>query len=252
MTQIALPRFQRAPYPEAAPEAGRSPTPFESVVCLGDRTSAGLAARQQAAALSGGGAVEHIGTPRPGRAGALLDRCDGADLLVLGARDDAIDLIERAELPVLLARGCPAGATATDRMLLAVDDHSDPRRAAEVVGVLAARHHGTVAVVRAPAPNRALERATAAASRIVLQTVGTVPQVREQGRRREHAIVAAAASMDATLLVLPLGSTTYERSTAASIARLVGCSVLSIPVAPNGPGLPRSTRSRHMADAGLD
>ena len=207
--------------------------PFASVVCLVDRSSAGQAARQQAATLAAGGAVEVIATPRAARAGsALLDRCDGADLLVLGAGDEAIDLIEHASLPVLLTRSCGAGVAATDRMLLAVDDESDPRPAAAIAGVLAAGHRGRVAVVRAPALNRTLERATAAASRIVLQAASKVPEVYEQGVPAAQAIVAATAAEDASLLVLPLGNTKCARSRAAAIARLVACSVLLIPALP--------------------
>lgn len=206
---------------------------FASVICLVDRSAAGHAARQQAATLATGGAVEIIATPRPGRTSrALLDRCDGADLLVLGADDQAIDLTAHTSLPVLLARSCAAGAAATDRMLLAVDDESDPRPAAELAGVLAADHHGTVAVVRAPTLNRTLERATAAASRIVLQAAAMVPEVYEDGVPATQAIVAAAAAEDASLLVLPLGNTMSARNRAATIARLVACSVLLIPALP--------------------
>jgi hypothetical protein len=48
--------------------------------------------------------------------------------------------------------------------------------------------------------------------------------------------------MDATLLVLPLGSDAGARSNAALIARLVGCSVLVIPVPPVVPARPRALR----------
>jgi hypothetical protein len=233
MTQIAL-DTSRAPDVSGRRPGHTDPrTPFASVVCLVDRSAAGHAARQQAATLAAWGTVEIIATPRPGRtSSALLDRCDGADLLVLGAGDEAIDLIEHASLPVLLTRSCGAGVAATDRMLLAVDDESDPRPAAEIAGVLAGGHRGTVAVVRAPALNRTLERATAAASRIVLKAAGMVPEVYEQGVPATQAIVAATAAADASLLVLPLGNTKSARSRAAAIARLVACSVLLIPVLP--------------------
>jgi hypothetical protein len=207
--------------------------PFASVICLVDRSSAGHAARQQATALAAEGAVEIIATPRPGRSSsALLDRCDGADLLVLGASDEAIDLIRHTSLPVLLARSYSAGPAVTDRMLLAVDDESDPRGAAEIAAELAAGHRGRVAVVRTPRPNRVVDRATAAASRIVLQAAGMPAQVYGQAVPAERAILTAAAAEDASLLVLPLGITKGARSRAAAIARLVACSVLLIPAPP--------------------
>jgi hypothetical protein len=233
MTQIAPETFR--PRSVAGRRSGHTDPlpPFASVICLVDRSSAGHAARQQAAALAAEGAVEIIATPRPGRSSsALLDRCDGADLLVLGASDEAIDLIRQTSLPVLLARSCSAGPAVTDRMLLAVDDESDPRRAAEIAAELAAGHRGTVAVVRTPRPNRAVDRATAAASRIVLQAAGTLAHVYEQDVPAERAILTAAAAEDASLLVLPLGNTKSARSRAATIARLVACSVLLIPAPP--------------------
>lgn len=233
MTLITPAAFR--PHSVAARRPGHTDPlpPFASVVCLVDRSSAGQAARQQAAALAAAGAVEIITSPRPGRTShALLDRCDGADLLVLGASDEAVDLIQQTSLPVLLARSCAAGAIVTDRMLLAIDDESDPRAAAEIAAELAADHRGTVAVVRAPRPNRVVERATAAASRIVLQSAGTLAEVYEQAVPAERAILTAAAADDASLLVLPLGNTKGARRRAAAIARLVACSVLLIPAPP--------------------
>ena len=232
MTQIALDAFRPHGVAGRLPEHTDPVPPFASVVCLVDQSSAGHAARQQAAALAAKGAVEIIATPRPGRTSALLDRCDGADLLVLGASDEAIDLIHHTSLPMLLARSCSAGAVVTDRILLAVDDESDPRGAAEIAAELAADRRGTVAVVRTPRPNRVVDRATAAASRIVLQTAGTLAQVHEPAVPAERAILTAAAAEDASLLVLALGNTKSARSRAAAIARLVACSVLLIPAPP--------------------
>jgi hypothetical protein len=233
MTQIAPDTHRTREVSGPRPGHTDPRPPFASVICLVDRSSAGQAARQQAATLAAGGAVEIIATPRPGRTGsALLDRCDGADLLVLGAGDEAINLIAHASLAVLLARSCPAGVAATDRLLLAVDDEFDPRPAAELAGVLAADHRSTVAVVPAPALNRALERASAAASRIVLQAAGMVPEVYEQAVPAERSILAATAASDASLLVLSLGNTKRARSRAAAIARLVACSVLLMPALP--------------------
>jgi hypothetical protein len=96
--------------------------------------------------------------------------------------------------------------------------------------MLASRHRGTVAVVPFLEPHGALERATAATSRIVLQVAGLVPRVYGAHASLERAILSAVASMEATLLVLPLDSRASARNNAALIARLVGCSVLVIPV----------------------
>jgi hypothetical protein len=212
---------------------------FASVVCAVGRNSMDHAARQQSTMLGDAGEVEYIETPHLRSNCALLDRCDGADVLVLGADDDAAALIERASLPLLLARSCPSGADVTDRILVAVDDKSEPHRAAEVAGRLASHHGGTVAVVPFLEPRGALERATAATSRIVLQAAGLVPRVYGAPTPLERSVLSAVASVDATLLVLPLGSDARARSNATLIARLVGCSVLVIPVPPVAPQEPR-------------
>ena len=125
---------------------------------------------------------------------------------------------------------------------MAVDDKSEPHRAAEVAGWLASRHGGTVAIVPFLEPRGALERATAATSRIVLQAAGLVPRVYGAPPELKRAVSSAVSAMDATLLVLPLGSEASTRSNAALIARLVGCSVLVIPVPRVVPREPRALR----------
>jgi hypothetical protein len=242
MTRIA--HDDLLPVTEGGPRGVRAEarSTFASVVCIIGRNPMDHAARQQATTLGVAGEVEYIETPHLRSNSALLDRCDGADVLVLGADDDAAALIERTSLPLLLARSCASGAEVTDRILVAVDDKSEPHRAAEVAGRLASRHGGTVAVVPSLEPRSALERATAAASRIVLQTAGLAPRVYGAPTPLERAVLSAVAAMDATLLVLPLGSEAIARSNAALIARLVGCSVLVIPVPPVVPREPHALR----------
>ena len=202
---------------------------FASVACVVGRNPMDHAARRQATSLADAGEVEYVDTPLLRSNSALLDRCDGADLLVLGADDDAAALIERASLPLLLARSCPSGAEVTDRILVAVDDKSEPHRAAEVAG-----RSRLVMAVRSPSfrsSSRAVRSsANRGDSRIVLQAAGLVPRVYGAPTESKRAVLSAVAAMDATLLVLPLGSQASARSNAALIARLVGCSVLVIPV----------------------
>jgi nucleotide-binding universal stress UspA family protein len=151
---------------------------------------------------------------------------------VLGTGATATAVLEQARIPVLLARWSPFGASVTDRILLAVDDSAKPDHAAEVAGLLAARHHGTVAIVPAPERNAALQRATAASGRIVLGATGVAPRVLREHVPPERLIPSVAAAVDATLLVVGVGRTTSTRSRASQIARCVGCSVLAIPLEP--------------------
>ena len=195
--------------------------------------------------------MENVCAPRPTPDGysALVARCAGADLLVLGSGAAAPTVFEHASIPVLLARWCPFGARVTDRILVAVDDSAEPDRAAEVAGLLASRYDATVAIVPAPDRNPALQRAIAASGRIVLRATGVAPRVFGESVPPERVIPSVAAAQDATLLVLSVGSTDNARSKAALIARCVGCSVLGVPVlsrAPEALAFERTPTKRRM------
>jgi hypothetical protein len=206
---------------------------FARVVSVVDRTAAGQVARQHAALLGAGGEVEHVPTRRSDRTGSgLVGRSDGADLLVLGAGDPIDGVMARASLPVLVARGTTHGTSLTDRILVAIDAGSASDHAADLAGRIASRHNSAVAVVAVPEPDRGLERATSASRRIITQLAGHAPQVSGGPVRAERAILSAVAASDASLLVLPLGSTPETRRRAAQVARLVGCSVLAVPAPP--------------------
>jgi nucleotide-binding universal stress UspA family protein len=175
--------------------------------------------------------VDHISAALGGRDSALLDRCDGADLLVLSADAGRETVLEHARIPVLLARTSPAGTELMDRILIAVDDMTQPDRAAELAGLLAARHDGAVAILPVPERNPALRRATAAARRSVFHAGAAIPRVIAEPAPRDEAICSVAATIDASLLVLPVGTSEVARRNAALVARSVSCSVLAVPVA---------------------
>jgi len=121
--------------------------------------------------------------------------------------------------------------------VIAVDDSVDPEHAAEVVGLLARRDNGQVAVAAAPEYDRALQRAIAASHRAVLQSTGAVPRVFGDEAPPEHAIPTAAATFDATLVVLPMGKTDSDKARSALIARHASCSVLALPAPRIGPAV---------------
>jgi hypothetical protein len=206
---------------------------FASVVCAVDKGPTTPAARRQAAALAApSGAVEWLSAPGPADEGygALLDRCNGADVLVLGGGVRSPTVLEHASVPVLLARPCPLGDQVADRIVVAVDEAANPERAAKVAGLLAARHEGEVVIAPAPAPNARLQRATAASRRIVLRTSGDAPRVFGVYVPPERLIPSVAITLGATLLVLPVADTDAARRRAVLIARCVACSVLALPV----------------------
>jgi nucleotide-binding universal stress UspA family protein len=212
---------------------------FTSAVCAAGRSPTGHVARHQAAALvDPDGTVQSISAYAAARHGhgALLDRCDGADLLVLAAGGDSHTVLKHASIPVLLARPTQLGTEVTDRIIVASDVSPESRRAAEVAGLLAAGRGAVVAIMPAPEPDPAVQRAVAASGRIVLASTGMASPVLGDQPPLERAIPVAAAALDASLLVLPL-STESARSRAALIARRIGCSVLAVPASrPGGPG----------------
>jgi len=215
---------------------------FSSVLCGVDRSVNSRAAHRQATLFAeSGGAVEVVPAPRLTRHGerALQDACEGHDLLALGAGGGASAVVEHAPIPVLLGRWSVSGTEVTDRILVAVDDSPDSRRALELAARLAAVHRGSVTVLVAPRRDPALQRAIAASRRILLQTTGALPTVLGEQLPRERAIPAAAVAINASLVVLGTGATENERRTTAQIAGAIDASVLAVPAA-------ATTAGRHV------
>ena len=232
---IGAPFRDREPHTQPADPDQRtaeSADVFSSVLCGVDRSVNGRAAHQQAALLAEPrGAVEVVPARRLTRDGkhALRDACQGHNLLALGAEGGASAVVEHAPIPVLLGRWSAPGTEVTDRILVAVDDSPDSRRALELAARLAAVHRGSVTVLVAPPRDPALQRAIAASRRIVLQTTGALPNVLGEQLPRERAIPATAGAINASLLVLATGDTDNERRTTAQIASRTEASVLAVP-----------------------
>ena len=227
----------REPHTQPPDRVKRTPEPadiFSSVLCGVDRGVTSRAAHQQAALFAEpGGAVAVVPTPRLTGHGdhALHDACAGHDLLALGAGSGASAVVEHAPVPVLLGRWSPPRTEVTDRILVAVDDSPESRRALELAGRLAAAHGGSVTVLVAPQRDPALQRAIAASRRIVLQTTGALPTVLGEQLPRERAIPATAVAINASLVVLGTGASENARRTTAQIADRIEASVLAVPPA---------------------
>jgi hypothetical protein len=156
---------------QSADGAERSAEPVcSSVLCGIDRSANARAARDQAKLLaSPGGTVELVPAPELTHHGhrALNERCEGHDLLVLGASDAARAAVEHTPIPILIARWSPFGVELTDTVLVPVDDSPGSRRAVELAGRVASVHGGTVNIMAAPPRDPAFQRVIAATSRIL-------------------------------------------------------------------------------------
>jgi nucleotide-binding universal stress UspA family protein len=206
---------------------------FSSVICASDTTVTDDAARRQAARLkSPESMLELVPASRMTRCGEreLRERCDGYDLLALGATADAIAAAQQASIPTLIARRCPLGTEVTDTIVVAVDDSSESSGAVQLAGRLAAANGSTITILAAPPLDRALARAVAASFRVLLTVTGEVPRVFGEPQPPERTVPSAAVALNASLVVVGCGRDQSQRATTAAIIAATGCSILTVPV----------------------
>jgi hypothetical protein len=242
-------------------DRGRPVSTFGTVLCAGDASANGRAARRHAALLARPAAtIDVVPAARLTRGGrsSVLDACAGHDLLVLGAGASACEAAERAPIPVLIARSCRLGTELTDTILVPVGDSVASSGAVELAGRLAAAHGGTVTVLAAPPRDPALQWAIAASRRILLRATGATARVVGDPPAPEQTIPAAAAAAGASLVVLGSGPSAIERRTTAHIAGCLGCSVLVVPAPGAGQATARSraactpTGTQHHLHTAID
>src|SRR5215211_6193097 len=108
LTGHVLDRHLHAVQPADGAERPAEPAcTFSSVLCGIDRSANARAARDQAELLaSPGGTVEVVPAPQLTHHGhrALNERCEGHDLLALGAGAAARAAVEHTPIPILIAR----------------------------------------------------------------------------------------------------------------------------------------------------
>ena len=232
-----------AAHPQNGARSGGPDFPFGSVLCGVDRSANARAARDQAELLAlPAGRVEFVPAPQLTRhgPGALRDRCEGHDLLALGAGAAARVAVEHAPIPVLVARRGPFDTKVTDTILVPVEDSPESSRAVKLAGRLAAAHGGTVTILGAPPRDLVLQRAIAASSRVLLAATGAVPRLLSEQLAPERAIPSAAVALAATLVVMGSASDEASRRMTAQIAGCLACSVLAVPAV--GANRARATR----------
>jgi nucleotide-binding universal stress UspA family protein len=127
---------------------------------------------------------------------------------------------------VLIARATPGGARFPESILVAVDDSPQARVAAELGGALAVRHGACVALIAAPQRDEQHRRRLAGHVDAVGAATGTRPLVLDEHAAAGSSIVAAAASMGASLIVTGSRPGHPAASISEQVARDAGCSVL--------------------------
>ena len=170
----------------------------------------------------------------------LLDASTGADLLVVGGRDDprpgdvvlgstASSDVHAAELPVLVARRPPEGRNFPRDILVATDGSPDSQRGVELAGRVAGAHESRIALVhisdgRTQPPRTLGEDAVA-----LTQEVGIEAATIEEFGNPAEQIADVARRERVSLLVVGsrgLGGARILGSVGERLAHEAPCSVL--------------------------
>jgi len=137
--------------------------------------------------------------------------------------------VEHAPQSVLVARRPPPGSDVVDSILLAVDGSAPSHHATLCAARIAARHGSDIALVAAPARDAWHTHALAEDVASVAAATGADPVVLDEHGAPARAIVAAAAHIGASMIVLGARiHTTGEPSVSADVARTATCSVLIV------------------------
>jgi nucleotide-binding universal stress UspA family protein len=176
----------------------------------------------------------------PNASERLLREAAPHDLLVLGMHarsrpggillgDTASVALHRATVPVLVARPLAPELGLLDRILFAHDGTDASRAAARVTAQLAHRHGSEVALVAACDHQPARRHAVAQDAAAILEATGYEPVVLDEHCKDHHAITAAAATLQSTLVIVGsrgLAGASALRSTSERVAHHAHCSVL--------------------------
>jgi nucleotide-binding universal stress UspA family protein len=202
---------------------------FGKVLCVTER-SGGAEALRQATLLAGAGAgVELLALapdPTPHQARAVLERCAGHGLLVLPAGPLARTVLPRATIPVLVARRAPSGGDFPGSVLVAVDGSPEAHDAARLGARLAAREGATVALVASPEHDAPHQSALQHDAETVERLSGRWPLILDEHGAPAPSILAAAASLEASLIVLGSRPGRPVASVSCEVAEAAPCSVL--------------------------
>jgi nucleotide-binding universal stress UspA family protein len=248
------------------PSSTRTP-PFERILCLTGLTRDGAEAVRQAAILAGPGATidlvtvtprrppgiphrqaeqieslvigerlasEHAVESRPHIAEAadvltgVLDSVPGHDLVVVPDSGSGLELLARAETSVLVARTANSSTPFPESILVAVDGTAEAHAAARLGATLSVRHDTFVTLVATPEHDASHQHALQRDIETVERLTGTRPLVLDEHRRPVPSILAAAAGVEASLIVLGRRPGSPSPSVSAEVARAADCSVLVV------------------------
>jgi nucleotide-binding universal stress UspA family protein len=252
----------------ATAENSTTPEPlFDRILCVTDLSDGGAEAVRQAAVLAGPGRAIDLmsvaprrlpGQPHPQAeqiealvAGTglaverdvssalhiveasdeptgVLERSADRDLVVMAAGDAGLEVLRRTSASVLLARTPPEGAPFPESILVAVDGSPESHAAARLAAGLAVQQDAIVTLVATPEHDASHQHALEHDVQTVERITGTRPVILDEYRGAGASIVYAAASVEASVIVLGRRPTHPGGSVSAEVASTAPCSVLVV------------------------
>lgn len=248
------------------PSSTRTP-PFERILCLTGLTREGAEAVRQASVLAGPGATIDLVTVAPRRppgmphpqaeqieslvigdrlasghdvasrphiaeaadeSSGVLDSIAGHDLVVVPDSGTGLEVLSRAATSVLVARAPTSATPLPESILVAVDGTAEAHAAARLGAELSVGHGVPVTLVATPEHDMSHQHALQHDIEAVERITGTRPLVLDEYRGPVPSILAAAAGVEASLIVLGRRSGSPFPSVSAEVARTADCSVLVV------------------------
>jgi nucleotide-binding universal stress UspA family protein len=155
-----------------------------------------------------------------------LARGFGRDLLVVPAGPQAAAVLSEETGSVLVARPVPDGRGLLDSVLIAVDGSPEAHTAAQLGSRLALSERTMIALVASPEHDARHQGALQADAATIEGATGRRPLILDEHGPPTASIVQAAASIEATLIVLGSRPGHPVDSVSAQVAGRAACSVL--------------------------
>jgi nucleotide-binding universal stress UspA family protein len=195
-------------------------------------------ARQAVRALGRDASVTAV--PAASAASGLLHAAGDCDLLVIGCSEITTPLglslgpvagpiVARSLHSVLVARQPPPGSDVVSSILVAVDGSAPAHLATLRAARIAAQHGSDIALVAKPERDASHVHALADDVAAVAAATGADPVILDEHGPATRAIVAAAARIGASMIVLGAGTHGVgELSISQDVAQTASCSVLIV------------------------
>jgi nucleotide-binding universal stress UspA family protein len=158
----------------------------------------------------------------------VLDSVTSHDLVVVPDSISGLEVLQRAPASVLIARAPSAPTPFPESILIAVDGTAEAHAAARLGAELSLRYAAPVSLVATPEHDSGHQDALERDIEVVAQITGKRPIVLDEYRGPVPSILAAAAGVEASLIVMGRRPGDHDPSVSAHVAGASPCSVLVV------------------------